>query len=249
MARRWFVAFGFLVYLAGLPVGDWAPPARAETVDLQLVLAADVSRSVDEGEFRLQREGYAAAFSDPRVLKAIRSGQVGRIAVCYVEWSGEWAQKVIIDWTIIADEESAGAFGDILLKEPRPFAERTAIGMAIDFAVEQFQRSGHQSERRTIDVSGDGTNTNGRHPAMARDAAVAAGITINGLVILSPEPMPWNAWHTHPPGGLENYFRDNVAGGPGSFVLVAEDFNSFAFAIVNKLIREIAEAPANTTVQ
>lgn len=245
MARRWFVASGFLVLLlVGL-----TSPIRAETVDLQLVLAADVSRSVDEGEFRLQRDGYAAAFSDPRVLKAIRSGQVGRIAVCYVEWSGEWAQRVIIDWTIIADEESAGAFGDALLKAPRPFAERTAIGVAIDFAVEQFKRSGHQSERRTIDVSGDGTNTNGKHPTVARDAAVAAGITINGLVILSPEPMPWNAWHTHPPGGLENWFRENVAGGPGSFVLVAEDFNSFAFAIVNKLIREIAEAPLKTAVQ
>lgn len=244
MTRKGFVAFGFFVALAGL-----VSAARAETVDLQLVLAADVSRSVDEGEFRLQREGYAAAFSDPRVLKAIRSGQVGRIAVCYVEWSGEWAQRVIIDWTIIADEESAGAFGDALLKEPRPFAERTAIGVAIDFAIEQFRRSGHQSERRTIDVSGDGTNTNGKHPTIARDAAVAQGITINGLVILSPEPMPWNAWHTHPPGGLENYFRENVAGGPGSFVLVAEDFNSFAFAIVNKLIREIAQAPTNTKVQ
>lgn len=245
MARRWFVASGFLaLLLVGL-----TSPLRAETVDLQLVLAADVSRSVDEGEFRLQRDGYAAALSDPRVLKAIRSGQVGRIAVCYVEWSGEWAQRVIIDWTIIADEESAGAFGDALLKAPRPFAERTAIGVAIDFAVEQFKRSGHQSERRTIDVSGDGTNTNGKHPTVARDAAVAAGITINGLVILSPEPMPWNAWHTHPPGGLENWFRENVAGGPGSFVLVAEDFNSFAFAIVNKLIREIAEAPLKTAVQ
>jgi len=244
MARKWYVALGFLVVLGGV-----TPAAHAQTVDLQLVLAADVSRSVDEGEFRLQREGYAAAFSDPRVLKAIRSGQVGRIAVCYLEWSGEWAQKLLIDWTVIADEESAGAFGDALMREPRPFAERTAIGVAIDFAVEQFKRSGHQSERRTIDVSGDGTNTNGKHPTLARDAAVAQGITLNGLVILSPEPMPWNAWHTHPPGGLENYFRENVAGGPGSFVLVAEDFNSFAFAIVNKLIREIAEAPPNIRIQ
>ena len=244
MARKWSAAFvSLFLVLAGLSA------AWAEHVDLQLVLAADVSRSVDEGEFRLQRDGYAAAFSDPRVLRAIRSGQLGRIAVCYLEWSGEWAQKIVVDWTIIADEESAGAFGDALLREPRPFAERTALGVAIDFAVDQFKRSGHQSERRTIDVSGDGTNTNGKHPTVARDAAVAAGITINGLVILSPEPMPWNAWHTHPPGGLENWFRENVAGGPGSFVLVAEDFNSFAFAIVNKLIREIAEAPEEIAVQ
>ncbi len=237
MARRWLLALAFLAASSGL-----TPIARAQTVDLQLVLAADVSRSVDEGEFRLQRDGYAAAFSDQRVIRAIRSGQLGRIAVCYVEWSGEWAQRVIVDWMVISDEETAGVFADQLTKAPRPFAERTAIGMAIDFAVDQFGRSGQQSQRRTIDVSGDGTNTNGKHPSVARDAAVAQGITINGLVILSPEPMPWNAWHTHPPGGLENYFRENVAGGPGSFVLVAEDFNSFAYAVVNKLIREIADA-------
>ena len=239
MARRRLAAFGFLGVMA-LAVGLLPSAGRAQTVDLQLVLAADVSRSVDEGEFRLQRDGYAAAFSDPRVIKAIRSGQLGRIAVCYLEWSGEWAQRMIVDWTVVGDEETAGLFADQLVKAPRPFAERTAIGVAIDFAVDQFARSGQTSQRRTIDVSGDGTNTNGKHPSIARDAAVAQGITINGLVILSPEPMPWNAWHTHPPGGLENWFRENVMGGPGAFVLVAEDFNSFAYAIVNKLIREIA---------
>ena len=212
----------------------------AETVDLQLVLAADVSRSVDENEFQLQRQGYAAAFQDPRVIRAIRSGKIGKIAVCFFEWSGVLAQRVIVDWTVIADDESAGAFADALLRAPRPFAERTAIGVAIDHAMSLFERSGHESERRTIDVSGDGTNTNGREPAIARADAVAAGVTINGLVILSPEPMPWNPWHTHPPGGLDEYYRQNVVGGPGAFVMVVEDFNSFAFAIANKLIREIA---------
>lgn len=221
-----------------------AAPARAEQVDLQLVLAADVSRSVDAEEFALQREGYAAAFSDPRVLRAIRSGPTGRIAVCFVEWSGEWAQQVTVDWTVIRDEASAEEFAAALVARPRPFADRTAIGAAIDFAVAQFARSGHQGQRRTIDVSGDGTNTNGKLPSVARDAAVAQGIVINGLVILSPEPMPWNPFHTHPPGGLGNYYRENVAGGPGSFVMVVEDFQSFAFAIANKLVREIAEAPA-----
>lgn len=220
-----------------------ASRAQATQVDLQLVLAADVSRSVDAEEFRLQREGYAAAFNDPRVLRAIKSGPLGRIAVCFVEWSGEWAQQVMVDWTVIDDEESAAGFAAALLARPRPFADRTAIGAAIDYAVGQFGRSGHQSQRRTIDVSGDGTNTNGKPPALARDQAVALGIFINGLVILSPEPMPWNPQHTHPPGGLENYFRENVAGGPGSFVMVVEDFQSFAFAIANKLIKEIAEAP------
>ena len=218
------------------------PRAAAETVDLQLVLAADVSRSIDDDEFKLQRQGYANAFRDPRVLRAIRSGQFGRIAVCYLEWSGPESMAVIADWTVIGDEESAAAFSDTIAAAQRPFANRTAIGAAIDFARSQFLRSGVESQRRVIDVSGDGTNTNGREPAPARDDALAAGITINGLVILSPEPMPWNPYHTHPPGGLDNYYRENVAGGPGAFVLVVEDFNSFAYAVVNKLIKEIAAA-------
>lgn len=237
------LALGLALLLSLLLAVAGASRARAAQVDLQLVLAADVSRSVDAEEFRLQREGYAAAFNDPRVLRAIKSGPLGRIAVCFVEWSGEWAQQVTVDWTLIDDEESAAGFAAAMLARPRPFADRTAIGVAIDYAVGQFARSGHQSQRRTIDVSGDGTNTNGKPPALARDQAVALGIVINGLVILSPEPMPWNPMHTHPPGGLENYFRENVAGGPGSFVMVVEDFQSFAFAIANKLIKEIAELP------
>lgn len=216
----------------------------AQTVDLQLVLAADVSRSVDDDEFQLQRRGYADAFRDPRVLRAIRSGQHGRIAVCYLEWSGPESVAIIADWTIIGDEESAASFADTIMAAQRPFANRTAIGAAIDFSRAQFRRSNVESLRRVIDVSGDGTNTNGREPAPARDEALAEGITINGLVILSPEPMPWNPLHTHPVGGLENYYRENVADGPGSFVLVVEDFNSFAFAVVNKLIREIAAVEA-----
>jgi len=218
-----------------------APPANAEPVDLQLILAADVSRSIDEQEFELQRKGYAAALTHPRVLQAIRGGEKGRIAICYLEWSGESFQQVLIDWTVIHDDESAGAVADMLLRAPRPFANRTSIGVAIDYAVTQFKRSPHSGARRIIDVSGDGTNTNGLDPVVAREAAVAQGITINGLVILSAEPMPWNPWHTHPPEGLDEYYRRNVAGGPGAFVLVAEDFNSFAYAIVNKLVREIAE--------
>jgi hypothetical protein len=231
-----------LVVAVAIGLAGAGRQAAAEAVDLQLVLAADVSRSVDEGEFQLQRQGYAAAFKDPRVLRAIRSGQLGRIAVCFFEWSGEASQKLIVDWTVIGDEESAGDFADALLAAPRPFANRTAIGIAIDYAVTLFETSGHTSQRRTIDVSGDGTNTNGKEPARARDEAVAQGITINGLVILSPEPMPWNPWHTHPPGGLEEYFRQNVVGGPGAFVIVVDDFTSFAYAMANKLIREIADA-------
>ena len=235
MAKRLVVA----IFVAA----SWGAAAWAERVDIQLVLAADVSRSVDADEFKLQREGYAAAFNDPRVLRAIKSGGLGKIAVCFVEWSGEWAQKIVIDWTVIEDEESAAGFSATLMTAPRSFADRTSIGAAIDYSVAQFGRSGHESQRRTIDVSGDGTNTNGKAPAVARDQALALGIVINGLVILSPEPMPWNPYHTHPPGGLENYYRENVAGGPGSFVMVVEDFQSLAYAITNKLIREIAEVP------
>jgi hypothetical protein len=239
--RGWWLraALSFVLVLAIFP----GMAARAEEVDLQLVLAADVSRSIDAEEFALQREGYAAAFADPRVLRAIRSGQLGRIAVCFVEWSGEWAQQVMVDWTVIRDEASAEAFAAALLLPARPFADRTALGVAIDYAAAQFARSGHSSARRTIDISGDGTNTNGKAPAIARDQALAQGIVINALAILSPEPMPWNPYHTHPPGGLANYFRENVAGGPGSFVVVVEDFQSFAYAIANKLIKEIAEIP------
>ncbi len=218
----------------------FARPVGAETVDLQLVLAADVSRSVDEGEFQLQRQGYAAAFQDPRVLRAIRSGQTGKIAVCYVEWSGTESMAVIADWTVIGDDETAGAFAEAILAPQRPFANRTAIGAAVGFAMAQFERSGVDSLRRTIDVSGDGTNTNGPQPVLMRDIAVGEGVTINGLVILSPEPMPWNPHHTHPPEGLESYYRENVVGGPGAFVMVVDDFTSFAYAISNKLIREIA---------
>src|SRR5262249_41310063 len=221
-----------------------APARAAEMVDLLLVLAADVSRSVDAPKFQLQREGYAAAISDPRVIDAIRSGPTGRIAICFVEWSGIGAQKVVIDWSIVKDAASARQFGDQLLEIPRSFADRTSISGGIEFAVSQLDRAPFESGRRTIDVSGDGTNNSGRDVMRARDEALAKGITINGLVILSDRPLSWNPEHTNPPGGLANYYRDNVIGGPNSFVLVAENFESFGRAILNKLIAEIAFAPS-----
>jgi hypothetical protein len=218
------------------------PLARAaEQVDLLLVLAADVSRSVDHAKFQLQREGYAAAFSDPRVLEAIASGRRARIAVCFVEWSGSTAQKVVIDWTLIKDVESGRQFGDKLVELPRSFAELTSISGGIDFAIAQFERAPYEAVRRAIDVSGDGTNNSGRNVRLARDEAVAKDVTINGLVILSERPLAWNPEHTHPPGGLQNYYRDNVIGGPGAFVLAAENFQSFGKAIITKLIAEIAQ--------
>jgi hypothetical protein len=221
-----------------------APLARAaEPVDLLLVLAADVSRSVDQPKFQLQREGYAAAIADKRVLEAVTAGRHRRIAICFVEWSGASAQKLVIDWSVIDGPDAARKFGDQLLELPRSFAERTSISGGIDFAMAMFARSPFDAARKTIDVSGDGTNNSGRDVTLARDEALAKGVTINGLVILSDRPMAWNPEHTNPPGGLANYFRNNVIGGPGAFVIVAENFNSFGQAIVKKLIAEIAEAP------
>jgi hypothetical protein len=218
------------------------PSRTAEPVDLLLVLAADVSRSVDQAKFQLQREGYAAAISDKRVLDAIGAGRNHRIAVAFVEWSGLGNQKIVIDWTPIDGPKAAQEFGDRLLESPRSFADRTSISGGIDFAVAQIARAPFFSERHTIDVSGDGTNNAGREVTQARDEALALGITINGLVILSEHPLPWNPEHTNPPGGLASYYRDNVTGGPGSFVLEAKDFNSFGHAIIKKMIAEIADA-------
>ncbi len=233
--RSWLV---LLALVSATPIAQ-----AAEPVDLLLVLAADVSRSVDQPKFQLQREGYAAAIADKRVLEAITAGRHRRIAVCFVEWSGASAQRLVIDWTLIDGADAARKFGDQLLELPRSFAERTSISGGIDFAMSVLARSPYQAARHTIDVSGDGTNNSGRDVTLARDEALAAGVTINGLVILSERPLAWNPAHTNPPGGLPNYFRDNVIGGPGAFVIVAEDFNTFGQAIVKKLIAEIAESP------
>jgi hypothetical protein len=219
-------------------------PSRAEeSVDLLLVLASDVSRSVDTRKFQLQREGYAAALSNPKVIDSIRSGPHGRIAICFVEWSGVTSQKVVIDWTIVSDAASARKIGDQLIELPRAFADRTSISAGIEFAMSQLERAPFRGVRRTIDVSGDGTNNSGRDVGLARDEALAKGVTINGLVILSDSPLPWNPEHTNPPGGLDGYYRNNVIGGAGAFVMVAENHNSFGQAIVKKMIAEIAFNP------
>jgi len=216
----------------------------AEQVDLLLVLASDVSRSVDTRKFELQRQGYAAALSNPRVIEAIKSGPHGRIAICFVEWSGATSQKLVIDWTIVSDLNSARKIGDQMLELPRSFADRTSISAGLEFSMAQLERAPYQAIRRTIDVSGDGTNNSGRDINSVRDEVLAKGVTINGLVILSDTPLPWNPEHTNPPGGLDEYYRRNVIGGAGAFVMVAENHNSFGQAIVKKMIAEIAWAPA-----
>ena len=212
----------------------------AEQVDLLLVLSSDVSRSVDTRKFQLQREGYAAALSNPRVIEAIRSGPHGKIAICFVEWSGATSLKLVIDWTVVSDAASARKIGDQMLELPRSFADRTSISAGLEFSMTQLERAPYQAIRRTIDVAGDGTNNSGRDINSVRDEILAKGVTINGLVILSETPLPWNPEHTNPAGGLDNYYRNNVTGGPGSFVMVAENHNSFGQAIVKKMIAEIA---------
>ncbi len=244
MVRHFRRLLTYLALLAALIAVLFKSPAlAAEPVDLLLVLASDVSRSVDAVKFQLQREGYAAAIANPRVLNAIKSGLNSRIAICFVEWSGVGSQKIVIDWTLIDGPKAAQQFGDRLLETPRSFADRTSISAGIEFAVAQFPHAPFESKRRTIDVSGDGTNNSGRDVTAARDEALALGITINGLVILSSNPLPGNPEHTNPPGGLANYYRNNVMGGPGAFVLEAKDFNSFGQAIIAKLIAEVAYQP------
>ena len=251
--RATLAAAALLMFLLPMEMRPRAQGARSELptgemgagrldVDLLLVLAVDISRSVDERKFRLQRDGYAAALSSPRVMAAIRSGLTGRIAISFIEWSGLSEQTIVADWTLIGTSVEAETLAARIREAPRAFMGRTAIGSAIEFAMQQFPRSPYQSERHLIDVSGDGTNNSGVDVVEARQLAVAQGITVNGLAILSEQPLPFNPLHTHPPGGLLHYYETNVIGGPNSFALSAESHDAFGTAILAKLIKEIALA-------
>jgi hypothetical protein len=218
-----------------------APVARAaETVDLTLVLVTDVSRSIDDSEFKLEKDGYAAAFTSKQVIEAIRSGTVGAIAVSYVEFASSFEVRTVLDWVVIRDEGSAQAFADRLVAAPRSFWGRTAISAGVDRAVQLQAESGFEAPRHVIDVCGDGTNNAGRDVTEARDDALKAGITINGLAIINDHPVSWTYAHVQPPGGLPNYYRENVTGGPSSFVLEVHDFHTFGEAMTRKLVTEIA---------
>jgi hypothetical protein len=221
-----------------------ATPARADNVDLLLVLAADVSRSIDDGEFNLQRKGYAAALSDPRVLRAITGGPNQAIALTFVEWSGADEQKTVVDWSVVRDGEDAAAIAGEILAAPRSFLARTSISAAIDFSMERLAAAPTTADRRIIDISGDGTSNAGRPITEARDEAVGKGITINGLAIINTQASPGFTTHTQPPGGLPEYYRQNVIGGTGAFLLVVENFETFADAMTRKLVSEIAGSPA-----
>jgi hypothetical protein len=239
---KWMAAAAFALVMAAISPCDRSARADEGDVDLLLVLAADVSRSVDEAKFKLQREGYAAAITDPRVVSAMMAGQHRRIAVCYIEWASDREQKVLINWAPIGSEGDAKEVAERLRNDVRSFWGRTSISAAIDFSMREFDKSPFKATRRVIDISGDGTNNSGRDVTLARDAAVAQGVTINGLVILSEVPLPTNPAHTHPPGGLTAYYENNVVGGPGAFVVEAEGFHTFGQSIISKLIKEIADA-------
>src|SRR5258707_634924 len=218
---------------------SFAGESRGAGVDLEVILAADVSRSIDDAEFDLQRKGYAAALTDPRVLTAICGRSGGAIGVCFIEWSGDEDQQVVVDWTEIRDEEDAGSIAAAILAAPRSFLGRTSISAAIDFAMAHFGTSKWQASRRIIDISGDGTNNSGRPVTEARDQAITRGVTINGLAIINDKPNLGYSAHTQPPGGLPLYYQQNVIGGPKAFMLSVKDFNTFADAMAQKLAKEI----------
>lgn len=214
--------------------------AALEPVDVELVLAVDVSRSVDAQEQALQFAGYAAAFRDPRLAQGIAGGPVGSIAVCLFTWSDWDIQNLLVPWTRIDGPESAAGFAAAVDAAPRETFLYTSISGAIDYASRLFGQR-YEGTRQVVDISGDGVNNSGRSLAETRQAALDRGIVLNGLAVLDRDPSPNAALAGLPP--LDEYYRDEVIGGPGSFLMVAEGFEAFETAVRRKIIREIALAP------
>jgi hypothetical protein len=216
------------------------PPVQAQgtTVDLELVLAVDISGSIDPVEAKLQREGYMAALASREVLEAIRSGVLGRIAVTYVEWAGIQHQETLVGWRIIESEADARGFVDALAEMPLRRARRTSISGAIAYAAPLFRDNGIDSTRQVIDISGDGPNNSGPMAPGARDEALAEGIVINGLPIINDRPNPFGLRTMR---DLDLYYKHCVIGGPGAFIVVARSFDDFASAVLSKLILEITD--------
>ena len=226
----------FITLLGGamlLAVSTAGPAAGQTAVDLDLVLAVDASRSVDATRFELRRRGDVAAFRSGQVLEAIRGGANQSIAVAMVQWTGPRLQAQIVPWAVVKDQASANSVATLIENTPRRlFNGGTSISGAIDYAMKWFTQDPFKTDRHVIDVSGDGSNNSGRSITGARDEAVAAGVVINGLPILAWEP------------NLDEYYKTNVIGGPGAFMVVAESFDTFADAILKKMIIEIAAAPS-----
>ncbi|MET0679234.1 MAG: DUF1194 domain-containing protein [Bradyrhizobium sp.] len=253
---RWYVSIGIVLVagvLAGGDVASVAAPNRpgqpigAEgrqaaakgadpTVDVELVLAVDVSYSMDMDELALQREGYAQAIISKEFLQALKSGPNGRIAVTYFEWAASTDQKIIIPWRVIDGPETADAVANEIVKTPIRRASRTSISGAINFALPLFEENPHRGLRRVIDISGDGPNNNGMPVTLARDAAVEKGVIINGLPIMVKEP----SYSTMDIDNLDAYYEDCVIGGPGSFVVTIKERDKFKEAIRTKLLLEVA---------
>jgi len=231
--------WSILAILIGLTAFAGLAGAAPMAVDLELVLAVDVSRSVDAEEAVLQRTGYVSAFRHPGVIDAIRQGPLGRIAVVYFEWGGYGDTHLVIDWMLIKNKESAEKFADLLQNSARLVASRTSISGALDMGAALLGGNNFSGKRRVIDISGDGANNSGDLVNIARDRTVARGITINGLPILNQREGP-SGWPQIE--ALDLYFRDCVIGGPGAFYIVARDFKDFSRAILRKLILEIAGA-------
>ncbi|KQT86144.1 DUF1194 domain-containing protein [Aurantimonas sp. Leaf443] len=206
-------------------------------VDVELVLAVDVSWSMDRSEQEIQREGYAAAFRSPEVQKAIMEGGFGKVAVTYVEWAGTFSQSIVVPWTVISSKESADAFAYALVTEEPERERRTSISAAIDYVVPLFSNNGYDAPRRVIDLSGDGPNNQGRSVLEARDAAIARGITINGLPLMTSGDR-YSNWGSIP--HLDRYYEACVIGGPRAFMIPVNDWSQFPEAVRRKLVLELA---------
>jgi hypothetical protein len=218
-----------------------ATRAHANTpVDVELILAVDVSRSVDPEEQELQYAGYEAAFRDRRLIEGIMGGPVGAIACMMFTWSDWHIQNVVVPWKKLDSPTTANEFADAIAAAPRQTWLYTSISGAIDFAVGQFGQ-GFEGTRQVVDISGDGVNNSGRPVAAAREEALARGIVLNGLAVLDRQPSPFAQTAGLPP--LDEYYRDQVIGGPGAFLVVAEGFSAFEAAVRRKIIREIAAGP------
>jgi len=223
-----------------------------EPVDIALVLLADVSQSVDAARYAMQKEGYHAAFRDPDVVAAILNGGEGRIAVAYAEFAGDAQARTVVDWTVIDSREGAAAFADAVASAGRPEPGDTSIAGGLGLATGLLEQCGCDPRRRVIDVSGDGPNNTRLSVTTARDQAIAAGATVNGLTILDDGPEPPVMLATRqvlnfprPPFhgfNLADYYRRNVIGGPNAFLVEARDISSFGEALRHKLIVEIAGA-------
>ena len=216
---------------------DVGPTFAAEKVDVELVLAVDGSGSIDDIEFALQRKGFARAISHPLVLNAIRGGEFQKIAVLFVEWGAPESVETIVDWTVVRDADSAKVFADRLIAAPRQVFGYNSISAAIAYSTKQLLSNAYDGRQKIIDISGDGPQINGPPLAVVRAAALKAGITINGLAIKTRTGTSFRSAFAVP---LEDHYRQDVIGGPGAFVMSADEETPFEEVILSKLVREIA---------